>query len=208
MGAGQWKQLDESVNTVIKKHKNVKKYFISIPIDPADAKRDDQTSLQEKWDDHVEKWNEWAEKESLKIEFIPWWASDLINRLQKPENSGLTYFWFNKQEFTDEWFKKNLEIATSDLGERYNPEINFELEIAKIFDGIARDEKFEEQFKNSLNKFIIKLKSNKFSISDKIIEKNKEKLQENIGFLVKEYSNIPFNNVDPVNYSTGHLILK
>jgi hypothetical protein len=74
--------------TIIEKHKQISKYFISIPIDPPDARVDGQTSMLEKWDTHVKKWSDWANKEKLNIDFIPWWHSDLIERLQKPENSG------------------------------------------------------------------------------------------------------------------------
>ncbi len=88
----QWKQLDKSVKTIIEKHKQIRKYFISIPIDPPDARIEGQTSMLEKWDEHVRKWTSWANRENINIEFIPWWNSDLIERLQKPENSGLVLF--------------------------------------------------------------------------------------------------------------------
>jgi len=162
----QWNQLDKSVNTIIKKHKQISKYFISIPIDPPDARVDGQTSMLEKWDAHVKKWSNWASKERLNIEFIPWWHSNLIERLQKPENSGFILFWFNKESFTDEWFQVKIETATANLGNRYTPEINFELEISKIFDGIAQDEKFKKQFYNKLDALLISLNKIKPNYKD------------------------------------------
>lgn len=198
----QWGEIDHSVITVIKKHKNVSKYIIAMPIDPPDARRADQTSMQQKWDDHVEKWESWAEEENLEIEFIPWWSSDLIERLQRHENSGLLYFWFKEEEFTDEWFKEYLDIATFNLDERYTPNLNFELKIVKMFDGVAKDDKLEKQFRNSLNEFLIKLKNKKLHINDEIIEENKKELKENIGSLVDQYNKIPFDNVDLIDYDT------
>jgi len=159
----QWNQIDKSVKTIIEKHKRIRKYFISIPIDPPDARRDGQTSMLEKWDAHVEKWSDWAKKENINIEFVPWWHSDLIERLQRPENSGFILFWFDKESFTDEWFQRNVETATVNLGNRYTPAINFELEISKIFDGIAQDEKFIKQYHDKLDKLLIitkKVRSN------------------------------------------------
>jgi thiol-disulfide isomerase/thioredoxin len=200
LGASQWNQLDKSVETVIRKHINVKKYFISIPIDPADARIDDQTSLLKKWDDHVAKWKEWAEKENLEIEFIPWWASDLITRLQRPENEGLTYFWFNKEEFSDKWFKEYLAIATYNLGERYTPDLNFELDIAKMFDGLARDEKFANELKNRLSEFIIHLKKNKLNIKDEKIQDIRKNLYSNIEILVNQYFNFQIETMENINY--------
>lgn len=198
----QWGEIDHSVRTVIEKHKNVSRYIIAMPLDPPDARRKDQTSMQQKWEDHIEKWESWAREENLEIEFVPWWSSDLIERLQRPENSGFVYFWFNKEEFTDEWFKEYLDIATSNLGERYTPHLNVKLKIAKMFDGVARDEKLEEQFRENLHEFLIKLKNNKLRIDDEVIKENKKGLQENIGVLVDQYNKIPFDNVDLIDYDT------
>lgn len=106
------------------------------------------------------------------------------------------------KKFTDEWFKEYLDITTLNLGERYNPKLNFELDIAKIFDGIARDEKFQEHFKNRLNDLIIKVRNNKLQIEDKIVEENKIKLHKNVDSLINLYAKIPFLNVDPIDYTT------
>jgi hypothetical protein len=165
LGSSQWQQLDNSVRTIIDKHKQIRKYFISIPIDPPDAKVDDQTSMLEKWDAHVKKWSDWAKKENLNMEFIPWWHSDLIERLQKLENSGFILFWFDKESFTDEWFQREVETATMNLGNRYTP-INFELEISKIFDGIAQDEKFIKQYHDKLDDLLIKTKKVRSNYKD------------------------------------------
>ena len=158
LGDSQWSQLDKSVKTIIKKHKQINKYFISIPIDPPDARVDGETSMLEKWGKHVTKWTGWANEDNLNIEFIPWWNSDLIERLQKPENYGFVLFWFDKESFTDEWFKRNVETATMNLGNRYTPKINVELEISKIFDGISKDEKFRSQYHDKLDDLLIKIK--------------------------------------------------
>ncbi len=66
--------------------------------------------------------------------------------------------WFDKESFTDEWFQRNVETATVNLGNRYTPAINFELEISKIFNGIAQDEKFLKQYHDKLDDFLIKTK--------------------------------------------------
>ena len=101
--------------------------------------------MLDKWNSRVKKWKEWAAEKGLTVEFISWWSSDIIERLQKPENVGLTYFWFNKEEFTDEWCKEQVELSIADLGKRYTPELNVKLKISEIFNGISRDEKFSKQ---------------------------------------------------------------
>src|SRR5690606_21580603 len=81
---------------------------------------------------------------------------DLIERLQRPENVGLTYFWFNKEEFTDEWCKEQSELSIADLGKRYTPKLNVKLKIAEIFNGISRDENYKRQVTSLFDNLLIK----------------------------------------------------
>jgi len=151
----QWAQLDGSVKTVISKHPKVKKYFIAIPIDPPDARLDSKLSTLEKWDKHVDKWERWANDNNLEIKFILWWSSDMIERLQRPDYKGLNYYWFEKEELTDDWFDNQVDIAITNLGNRYTPNLNFELEISKNFNGIARDDKYINDINLIFNDFFI-----------------------------------------------------
>jgi len=198
----QWEQLDESVKTVLEKHNNVRKYYIAIPIDPPDARVPGQSSLQQKWDDHVKKWKNWAQEKRIEIDFVPWWSSDLIARLQKPENSGLTYFWFNKEEFNDSWFKNQVEIATADLGNRYSSKINFELdEIAGIFDAIGRDERFKQLFQNKIDKLLVELNKIRPYVDDEQINNCKKSLKKNIEILKDQFGLVPFSEVSQFDFT-------
>ena len=131
----QWAQLDKSVKTVLDKHPNLTNYYIAIPNDPPDARLLGQKSMLDKWNERVKKWEGRASDKGLSVKFIAWWSSDLINRLSKPENQGLTYFWFNQEEFTDSWFINNTEQSIADLGKRYTPnfyeDLNVNLDISK-----------------------------------------------------------------------------
>lgn len=190
LGDSQWNQLDKSVKTVISKHKKVVKYIIAIPIDPSDARIDGQKSMLQKWDEHVEKWQGWAISKSLNIEFIPWWHSDFIQRFQEPENAGFTLFWFDKELFTDVWFKQKTELSIANLGNRYTPEINFELDIAKIFDGAARDNKFLKQIYEKLDDLLINIKKSIPRYEDSELSKQSNSLSHCCDFLNQEYKNI------------------
>lgn len=150
----QWAQIDKSVKTAIEKHPNLRKYIIVIPIDPPDARINKKDSMQQKWKNRIEKWKGWAKSKNMSIDFEPWWSSDIISRLQKPENEGLTYFWFNKDEFTTSWFKEQNDLAIADLGKRYTPELNVKLEIAQIFSGCNRDDTFTKKLQNILDEYI------------------------------------------------------
>ena len=156
--ATQWSELDDSVNTALTKHTKLKKYYIAIPNDPPDARIKGQKSMLAKWEDRVIKWKNWANEKGLSVDFIPWWSSDLIEKLQKPENAGLTYFWFNKEEFTDDWCQEQNKLAIADLGKRYTPELNIKLDIVKVFDGLSRNMNFNNEMLKLFDKLLINWK--------------------------------------------------
>ncbi len=157
--AGQWAQIDESVKTVLDKHPNLEKFYIAIPNDPPDARIKDQKSTLDKWNERVEKWEGLALEKGLEVEFVAWWSSDLIARLSQSENQGLTYFWFNREEFTDDWFLENTRQSISDLGKRYTPnfydDLNVDVEIAQVFNGISRNQQLKAQIQRPLDCLLI-----------------------------------------------------
>lgn len=201
----QWSEIDHSVKTAIDKHPNLKKYIIALPIDPPDARLKNQKSLLEKWNDRVKKWKKWGVDKGLTINFEPWWSSDIISRLLKPENSGLTYFFFNKEEFTDEWCEEQTELSITELGKRYTPELNVKLEVSKFFDGIARDDKFEKQIKSVFDDFFIK--GNKITINDEKLKTETSELQGKIHKLYQLFINCEFRGVDNIPYSEFETLL-
>jgi len=153
--SSQWSKVDKSIKTALDKQENLKKYFVALPIDPSHSGIKEHTTMFDIWNTMVSKWEGWAQDKGLEIEFVPWWSSDLIERLQKPENEGLTYFWFNKEEFTGTWFKEQNELAIADLGSRYTSELNVKLNLAKTFDGISRNYSFKQRFTKIINKLLI-----------------------------------------------------
>lgn len=137
----QWRQINKSVSTALAKHPNLKRLYIAIPIDPSDARVDNQKSMLDKWNIHVARWVNEANSLSRAVEFVPWWNSDLIGKIQSAD-SGFLHFWFNKEEFTTEWFSRQNELAIADLGPRYTPELNVELPISHLFDGLSHNDNY------------------------------------------------------------------
>jgi hypothetical protein len=195
----QWGELDDSIKTVLEKHPNLKKYIVAIPTDPPDARLDDRKSMLQKWNERVEKWKGLANEKGLDVEFKAWWSSDLIERLQKPVNAGLTYFWFNKEEFIDEWCIEQNEFAITELGNRYTPEINVELEISEIFSGISRDEKFQKRIEHLFDLFLIKGK--KVISKNPDLEQHISKLQELFDTIYELFSSTKFTGIEHIRYN-------
>ena len=148
----QWGEIDESVKTTLDKHPNISKYIVSIPQDRADARVKNQKSFLDKWNERVDKWQNWAVEKNLTVEFIYEGSSELLDKLCKPKNIGKTLFWFNKDEYTDEWFSKQNKSKIKDLGVRYTPEINVDLEIKYVFNGLYLNKKFKSDFNSSTEK--------------------------------------------------------
>lgn len=195
----QWGQIDKSVKTALDKHPNLKKYYIAIPNDPPDARIVGQTSMLDKWNSRVTKWEGWASEKGLTVEFIPWWSSDLIEKLQNLENVGLTFFWFNKQEFTDEWCKEQTELSITDLGKRYTPNLNVKLKISEIFNGISRDEKFNSIVVSLFDDLLIK--GNKITSKIKELDYHSSNIQSELETIYLLFSKTDFKGIQslPIN---------
>ncbi|MGM0587119.1 MAG: ATP-binding protein [Bacteroidota bacterium] len=176
MGNSQWQQLDKSFKRAIETHLNLVKYFICIPLDRQDPRLENQKWFMDKWKEKVDEWQEYAKNEGRDIEFEYWGSSELSDLLSKSENEGKQYYWFHREEFSDRWFSEKLEEAIQNLDERYTPELNFDLPVARVFNGLRRDKLFQKQFEEHLDKLLQKNekalkfagKSEVSDISDKI----------------------------------------
>ncbi len=148
LGDSQWKQLDESVEAAIKKHPQLRFYYVCVPLDLADARIVGKKSgthwksAKDQWNDHVTKWRGWAQKEDRTIEFVWWGSSELLERLARTEHVGRVRFWFDKRGFDGAWFSARLDEAVRAAGPRYTPEIHVELPIAEDLDAFGRTQRF------------------------------------------------------------------
>ena len=150
-GASQFEQINDSVKTALRLHKNVKRYYIAVPQDLPDDGKAGTKSARKRYEEKVSQWRKI--EGAAKTEFIYWGKHELLEMLSRKENEGLTYFWFNKNEFTEKDFDDQNKKAIDALGARYTPELNVALEISKVFDGLSRNARFEERFKTCLAKF-------------------------------------------------------
>lgn len=208
----QWNELDHSVQTVLDKHSNLTKYIIAIPNDPSDARLKGQKSMLDKWNDRVSKWEGWASTKGLTVEFLPWWSSDLIDKLSKQENEGLKYFWFNKEEFTTEWCKEQTEMSILDLGTRYtpnfNPALNVELKISKIFNGLSRNKEFVLEITELFDELLTTGKKVIPDPSIKQIKHHAANFQNLLKDLHSLFLNTDFQGVDLIPVSTFLALLE
>jgi hypothetical protein len=88
LGGAQWSQLDDSVKTALDKHKSLVRYYVCIPLDRPDARIPRQKSARDRWDDHVQKWANWATTHGMTVKFIYWGSHELIQRLSAIKHVG------------------------------------------------------------------------------------------------------------------------
>jgi hypothetical protein len=168
MGSSQWSQLKESFETALRTHPKLTKYYICIPLDRQDPRRENQSWFMDKWNENTKKWNEYAKTQGRNITFEYWGSSELIHRLSAEKHAGRKLFWFSKEEFSDNWFKSHIETSIVDLSHRYTAELNFELDIAKNFDALSRNDKFREHFRDEIHIFLKNFKK----IDNEFLEKS------------------------------------
>jgi hypothetical protein len=136
-----WAQIDDSVQQALKTHPTLTKYIIALPCNLTDRRgttRKGKTGW-ELWDDHV---IAWKRKRPLpagrQIEFVPWTAFELDDRLTALSGQGLLRYWFGANEFSSSWFADNVGLATASLDERYHPEDHVDVSIEGLFQFVVR----------------------------------------------------------------------
>ena len=134
----QWQEVDGSVQTALDKHPQLIRYYVCIPRERSDARNPNQTSEMDRWNNHVAKWEGWAQAHGMNVEFVWWGSSALVDRLSRNENIGRRYFWFGERGFDHDWFRYHLDEAVNAAGPRYTPEVHVDLPNAKDLERFAR----------------------------------------------------------------------
>jgi hypothetical protein len=93
----------------------------------------------------------------------------------------------------DSWFNNQCKLSIVDLGKRYTPELNFELKISKIFDGLGRTQYFIKSFDKQIDELLIKGKKNL---------KGKEETKEDVQLLEKKFDEL-FNLYSQLGFESN-----
>lgn len=194
----QWGQIDDSIKTALEKHPNLTKYYVCLPLDRPDP-RGSRQDMSKKWDKHVEKWLGWAQDKGVSIEFSYWGNHEFTERLAREEHRGRRYFWFHEETLSREWFRSKLEDAIETVGPRYTPELNIELPIASLFDGIGRTKRFNDRLKKQYGELKRQNEAAKRSLSKKFSEEWNE-LENEISDSLTKLEEIVSNEVEILDW--------
>jgi hypothetical protein len=141
-GAAQWKQLDKSVDSALKSHTKLSRYTICLPFDRPDTRIKGQKSFLDQWNLRVKKWQARAKQLGMSVQFDYWGEHEIYERLSREEHVGRFKFWFDQEFLSEAWFSAHIHEVAANAGDRYTPELNVELPIAQVFEGLGRTPAF------------------------------------------------------------------
>jgi len=151
-GDDQWKQIDKSIKTALTKHPQLNRYFVCLPIDRQDPRIPEQQWFMDKWNARVVIWTQWATDAGRTVTFVYWGTHELGIRLSKEEHRGRLYFWFHHEAFSTTWMQDRIEVAIANVGPRYSPELDVQLPIAQLFQGLGRTPEFYARVEDLVSK--------------------------------------------------------
>ncbi|WP_177336595.1 ATP-binding protein [Pseudomonas sp. Root562] len=148
-----WANIDESVKQALTIHPSLTKYVIAIPCDLTDktGRKGGGMTGWEHWATHKAKWESLAPK-GKQVEFVPWPASTITERLIRANAEGLRNFWFGDVELSECWFREKIELSVKSLEERYHPEDHVEVRIEKLFKAALHDESVASEIRSQIAK--------------------------------------------------------
>lgn len=160
-GDVDWANIDDSVKRALQSHPSLTKYVVALACDLTDktGKKSCGKRGWEHWETHKATWTSYVPL-GRTVEFIPWTASDLNNRLSHANAEGLKRYWFGDVEFSPSWLSEKVEWAVRSLDERYHPDDHVEVGIERLFKVILRDQSIISEFQAKIDKLYTLAKIN------------------------------------------------
>lgn len=150
LGDGEFGQLDRSVRTALDSQPHLTRYTFCLPYNRPAGQVSGRKSAMQKWKEHCDKWARWAVERGMTVDFSYIGESELLAALTLPGQEGRARYWFDATILTPEWFKATVDLAIEVAGPRYTPELNVELPIASVFDGLGRTQEFQTRLRVAL----------------------------------------------------------
>lgn len=198
----QWKQIDESVRTALNKHPHLISYTVCLPIDRPDPRIDQQKWFMDKWNERVHQWQGWAQSKGMTVSFHYWGEHEIFERLTREEHRGRYLFWFKAELFSQHWFQSRLDETIANAGARYSPELNVELPVARLFDGLGKTAEFFNRL-NTLRGKIRKISSSAICVERNLSAKAiSELLQEEVNQLLLILHRLDATSMAEIEFTT------
>ena len=130
-------------------------------------------------------------KENYQSKIFDIWDSieEIRQRLTSIDNKW--NFPLNKK-----WLTGECEASIQDLGNRYTPEINYELDVSEVFEGLGRTEKFKSNIAGKIDRFLIKGK--KLIANEGMIEPEITQLNDSFKSIFTLFESTDFLGTTPL----------
>jgi hypothetical protein len=149
-GRINWSQVRNSVSTALDQYKDLVTYVIAFPRDftgKREARAGSTAGIWGTWDEQVLEWRSEAQKRGMSVEFEPWTAFEIEEKLLLPSASHLLRPFFEIETFSREWLGSHLTRTTNDLAARYSPSEHVDTESLRIFEVIKRGKLISDELR-------------------------------------------------------------
>lgn len=195
----QFNQMEDSLETAVKNHREIIRYIYCIPFDPtgkkAEGKRGkSQTEKLEKLKkEQLEKLK--SENINLSIEF---WSESVLRDylLAVDSGGGLRRYWFDREVMTNDWLQQRLNDAKVQAGKRYSPQLSVNVPAFDALNAFTYQDSWKEKIDRYFEEFTENLQRWNSSVkvdndlpenSRQIVEKIANKLLAVKDILSKDY---------------------
>lgn len=199
--ASQWKQVDASVRRALDGHKNLVEYTVCMAVDRADARRESSKSFLDRWNEHREKWEQWAATMDRSVKFSYWGTHELAERLSREVHRGRYYFWFEEEYLGPVWFERRIKETVASIGPKYSPGLNVQLPISDLFDGLSRSEGFFARFRRAYGNVGRAWSEGAFGELKRLAPDQMAILSQKLGRLTDDCKTHDRSGVDPIDLS-------
>lgn len=140
----QWRQIDDSVKTVLCKHPEVVRYLVCVPLNrtPGQIK---------KWESWVSKWQ--ALDPTVAVEWVG--LSELFCHLLKPEASHLKTYWFSCPDFSFDWVATQTQTAIGQLHDRYTPRLHQPTSAEELLEFLTGSSQAQARYRTFCSELVI-----------------------------------------------------
>ncbi|HBE03129.1 MAG TPA: hypothetical protein DC049_11745, partial [Spirochaetia bacterium] len=199
-GNSQCQQIEKSFKTAVKTHPNLFRYIICLPINLNDPRIKNRKGQIDIWKREKSKLELYAQKLNKSVHIDLWQSSNLIEKLSDENNIGIYFFWFNEKLFTHDWFVEQVKNNIANLGQRYTPELNVELDISKNFNGLAYDDSFKKLLESKYDHFLRSFyKHNLNNFINTEVKSHYKEILNKIELIKNWHDNINLNELDFIN---------
>ncbi|MGO2659995.1 hypothetical protein [Mycetocola reblochoni] len=116
----------------------LRRYFVTMPIDLPAGDTDRSKSAFTLWGEEVVRWEAAAAEQgrTVTVEFVG--AHDLITALTSDHNAGRVRYWFDASVLTRKQQQERIDDVAAKLGRRYSPQLHVDVDAVQVVDGAGR----------------------------------------------------------------------